>query len=296
MAKKQSAVLELEPPVDAIPEPLAEIPAARPVYKPMTSADVAALADKLIQSQEAADRILMAWAAGGERTGAQITVLRSVGLENPFELQREVDKRKSIIQQQQMAGTREQRAALASEIAAAEAIRAEQLPAIRQELEDTVKRLQTKINAIESAVSVPSGKLKTMNTAVDNLRAVRVSSTVCSGSIQHPENSSENCIPGTEPGTVGRSWAERPIGAAREVPVDGRIADIHSHPAKNLLNQLKLWPPGAVHGVADMEGLRKVVSEIKAELANAKKIAAEQLPEAERRLAEIEWARDYYVL
>ena len=60
--------------------PMAVIADVPPIRTPMTDGAIEVLAERLIMSHEAADRILMAVAAGSELTGAQITLLRSIGL------------------------------------------------------------------------------------------------------------------------------------------------------------------------------------------------------------------------
>ena len=276
--------------------PMEAIADVQPIRTPMTDGAIEELAERLIMSHEAADRILMGIAKGSELTGAEITLLRSIGIDNTFAIQRHVDRLRAIIGLQAVAGTAADRAALASEVASAESTRDEELPAIRQELEDTVRRLQARIDALESAVSLPSGRLSVMKHACERLRTphllpefIRDRFDVLQASVQAtfgPLRQAESTVLNrtgvldllnrTEPFLHGRN----------EIELSGEIA--------GFISQREMWADANSRTIdtAKFTALRAATNR---ELAASQSIVERDAPERAGRIAEIEATKNYYV-
>ena len=278
-------------PLPAMSQPVAELPSP---HKAMTPGDVEDLAERLIMSHEAADAILMAVAKGGTLTGAQITLLRSIGVDNAFAIQRHVDRLRAIVEFQAVAGTAADRAALSDEVASAAATRDEELPAIRKELEDTVARLQGRIDAREQAVSLPSGKLEVMQTACERLRTphllpefIRDRFNVLQGSVQatfRPLREAEATVL-NRTGVLALLTRTEPFLNGRN-ELSGEIA--------GFISQREMWADAHARTI-DTALFTALKAATTRELAEAQEIVARDAPERAGRLAEIDATLDYYV-
>ena len=281
-------------PLPAMSQPVAELPA--PQHKAMTPGYVEELAERLIMSHEAADKILMGIAQGSELTGAQITLLRSIGIDNAFAIQRQVDRLRAIIGLQAVAGTAADRAALANGVAAAEAARDEELPAIRAELEDTVQRLQARIDALESAVTLPSGRLEVMQTACERLRTPHLLPEFIRDRFDVLEHSTQAQFAALREAasTVANRTAVIELLRKTEPFLHSRNEIPHSSDIARFISQRDLWAD--VHSRSiDTALFTALKAACERELAAAQVIVARDAPERAGRLAEIDATKDYYV-
>jgi len=271
----------------------AELPPAR---KPMSCGDVDDLAEKLILNHEAADRILMQVAKGEELSGAGVTLLRSVGLENPHEIDGHVCRLRSIVRFQEQAGTAAERQALIDELRQAEERRERELPAIRQELEAVVARLQAQTEALESAVAMPSGKLAVMAAAVEHLKTVR--------NLPQFVLDRYNVLRGRTKALFRELYDAESVVLnrtgvlallAKAEPFLGTSNQItHSSEVAVFLSRVGLWAD-ILDRTIDKSKFLAFKATTENELKAAQKIIERDAPERAGRLAEIESARDYYV-
>lgn len=101
----------------------------------------------------------------------EISVLHAAGYTTKDSIESQLSRCERVLRYQQQAGTKEERSQVVDEIKKATRKRDKEIPTLRQELEDTVVRLNAKIAELEDAVARPSQKLAAMNAAADALRS-----------------------------------------------------------------------------------------------------------------------------
>ncbi|MCH2203041.1 MAG: hypothetical protein MK102_13800 [Fuerstiella sp.] len=243
----------------------------------------------------AADAVLMKAADGATLSAAEITLLRSCGIVTAGEVDREVGRLRGIKTHQRVAGTAAERESLAADIAEAEAIKAEELPKLRAELESVVSSIQTKIDSLESAVDGPTKKLDQMEKHLQQLRQIRM----LPGFVQDEFSARKNHV-AKQFADLGQAGSTLQTMRARLQLVEelestiGKRVDRHSDPGRFAESQ-KLWNDSN-DAIVCQQKLSALETECKTALNEAEDVVASRQPEFDRCMAEVELTKDFYVM
>ncbi|MEZ6038900.1 MAG: hypothetical protein R3C20_00240 [Planctomycetaceae bacterium] len=260
--------------------------------------------DKLRRQHEVADAILYEVARNPRPfTTSEITLLQAVGFTEQPEIKREIGRLQGVQRFQERAGTELEREALQTKVEAATKKRDEQLPTLRAELEETVRKLQAKIDALEAAVAVPQKELDERLKAVEAMRATTMLPRFLRDAFNVRKSMTKNSYD-----TLVQAEADiKTIQSRMEVlavltdEVLNRAVPrrVHSEDplraAYSLAEELQMIDTTDTDRRVNREVITKWRADAKARAAELQTIIKEQAPQRDGDLAEVDKIRNFYV-
>lgn len=260
--------------------------------------------DKLRRQHEVADAILYEVAKNPRPfTTSEITLLQAVGFTEQPEIKREIGRLQGVQRFQERAGTELEREALQAKVEAATKKRDEQLPTLRAELEETVRKLQAKIDALEAAVAVPQKELDERLKAVEAMRAT----TMLPRFMREAFNVRKSMTKNSYRTLID---AESELGTlCNRVELLAQLTEDHlkrplpkvSSPSDaarksyELAEQLEMIITTDTDRRINREALEQWRADAESRAAELQAVIAEQSPQRDGDLAEVEKLRSYYV-
>lgn len=236
--------------------------------------------------------------AGEAVSGTCISLMHSVGMTDPYEIERYRSRVQNADKWKAEAGTILDREKLEKKIADAEAKRQKELPGLQGELRTVVEKLQRKIDALNGAVDRSQADLARRNDAAEKLRGERVlpphiwlryNARRADINWQfHDVSQAEANVRASE-GRLELIANLETRGSARlDLPGGNRYLDFAKNKGLGSMSE-------SLGFVLDQSKVKTLKAETEKVLADARKVIEERGPLREQAIEEAESLRDYYI-